>query len=259
MFGNRFFDNEELRKYTLLFGTLFNNIRLRRENATPADEQEQIVPIAYGGREKYIARNTQDPDIERSVASQLPRMAFELMAIEPDPLRNLNPMNNLPSFSASTPTSRFVPRAWNLKYNLYITARQVLDASKILQQILPYFQPTFGLKAEIIDDGCPIDLIFVLDGVDMQDNYEGSMGERRLLVWTLGFTLKAYFYGPQSPEGAIIRFVTIDTHTDSNPLANSEYVSQNTYPTLANTALEDILPTDPYTIVTDLTEFFLDD
>lgn len=245
MFGE-FFDNDEIRKYVVLFGNLFNNIKLERENSE-GDEYRQTVPIAYGGREKYVARNTQDPDIEKSVAIQLPRMAYELVGMQFDPTRQVDPLNKLVTIDGRKSTSRYEGAPWNFTFNLYITARHVLDASKIAQQILPFFRPIFTIKAHLVDDVCSKALPIVLDAVNMQDNYEGNFAERRILIWTLTFTLKGYLYGPSGTQGGVIRWVNTNYGTENQLLE-----SANTFPVLANTALENILPTDPYTVVVEM-------
>ena len=246
MFGE-FFDNDEIRKYVVLFGNLFNNIHLGRENPD-GDVYHQIVPIAYGGREKYVARNTQDPDIDKSVAIQLPRMAYEFIGMQPDLQRQLSALNKLTTIDGRTSSTRFEPAPWNFTFNLYITARHVLDASKIVQQILPFFRPNFTVEARIVEDACSVSLPIVFDAINMQDNYEGNFAERRVLVWTLTFTLKGYLYGPTTTQGGVIRWVHVN-YNDTSTVSSS-----NTYPVLANTALEDILPTDPYTIVVDIND-----
>lgn len=243
-----FFDNDEIRKYVVLFGNLFNDIHLMRTNPD-SESYKQVVPIAYGGREKYVARNTQDPELDRSVAAQLPRMAYELVGLSYDPQRATDPLNKLVTVDGNTSTSRYQGTPWNFTFNLYITARHVLDASKIVQQILPFFRPSFTLKAQIVDDVCAKALPIVLDAVNMQDNYEGGFQERRVLIWTLTFTLKGYIYGPSEAVGGVIRWIS--TGYSADVVANTEFFeTSNTYPTLANTALIDILPSDPYEIVT---------
>lgn len=257
MFSNTFFGSNSIRKHTALFGTLFNNIHIERENTEPRT-QFQKVPILYGGREKYIARTTTDPKIEREVAAQLPRMAFEFVDLKYDANRQLNPINNTITYNP-TAKSRLVPVPYTFYYNLYITARFVEDAAKILEQILPWFSPSFTLRAHLLDDDpdCTSSIIFNIAGVDMKDNYEGPMTERRVLIWTISFAVNSWIYGPQSAAPNVIRWATVNQKlSDSANNANTYVLTGNSYPTLANTALADIQPTDNYIVVTDISEFF---
>jgi hypothetical protein len=244
MLPNTYFENNLFQKYLILFGRMFNNIRIERSRE-PGDEktQHQIVPIAHGGREKYVARNTTDPNIERIVAAQLPRMAFEMVDFFPDPKRQLNTIGQ----------NCFMPTPYSFVFNLYITARNVLDAAKIVEQIAPFFRPSIGIRADLLDNDVPYDLKLTLSNPDMKDNYEGQMTDRRVLVWTLTFTLDAWLFGPQTTSGGVIKWVTVNSIDGGN---GKLLAKSNTYPVLAGTELEDIQPSDPFIIRTDYTEFF---
>ncbi len=249
MLPNTYFENNLMQKYLLLFGRMFNNIRVQRAR-TPGDEKTQhfIVPIAHGGREKYMARNLTDPEIQRTVAAQLPRMAFEMIDFHYDPSRQLNVIGN----------DCFMPTPYSFAFNLYITARNVLDAAKIVEQIAPFFRPSIGLRADLLDNNKPYDLKLTLARPDMKDNYEGTLLERRILVWTLTFTLDAWLFGPPTVNGGIIKWAGVTTHIDNPDGTYSPATHSNTYPVLEGTEWEDIVASDPYTIRTDLTEFFDD-
>lgn len=245
MLPNMYFENKLMYKYLLMFGRLFNNIRIERSRE-PGDEklQHMIVPIAHGGRDKYIARNNADPQIEKQIAAQLPRMAFEMTDFYYDPERQLNPIGNACQ----------VPTPYKFGFNLYITARNVMDAMKIVEQIAPFFRPAIGIRADLLDNDNPFDLKLTLHRPDMKDSYEGTMLERRIQVWTLSFTLDAWLFGPNPNDNNgtnVIRWVEVDYSTPGGQVSTS-----NTYPVLPGTPLEDIQPSDPYTIQTDYTELF---
>lgn len=245
MLPNMYFENKLMYKYLLMFGRMFNNIRIERARE-PGDEKAQhmIVPIAHGGRDKYIARNNADPQIEKQIAAQLPRMAFEMVDFHYDSERQLNPIGNACQ----------VPTPYRFAFNLYITARNVMDAMKIVEQIAPFFRPSIGIRADLLDNDNPFDLKLTLQRPDMRDNYEGTMLERRILVWTLSFTLDAWLFGPNPNDDNgtnVIRWVNVKYDTGNQPV-----LSSNTYPVLPGTPLEDIQPSDPYTIQTDYTELF---
>ena len=56
MLGNRQFYHETVRNIIVGFGTLFNNIELRRTDQTGNIVQTIKVPLSYGPREKFLAR-----------------------------------------------------------------------------------------------------------------------------------------------------------------------------------------------------------
>ena len=95
------------------------------------------------------------------------------------------------------------------------------DALQILEQILPYFQPSFNVTVELVDSiGEKRDIPIVLDNMNFTDDYEGDFSTRRALIYTLQFTAKSYLFGPiaESTDG-IIRKVQVDYYGNTNTLA----------------------------------------
>jgi hypothetical protein len=71
------------------------------------------------------------------------------------------------------------------------------DALQIVEQILPYFQPEYTVTMKMIDDMSDIrDVPISLNSVTMEDSYEGTLEERRVIEYTLTFQMKLYFFGP---------------------------------------------------------------
>ena len=81
MFGNYFY-HKSIQKTVTAFGTLFNNIQIRRfdENGDPLSVLK--VPLAYGPTQKFLARLNQSPDLNKSTAITLPRMSFEFTGLQ---------------------------------------------------------------------------------------------------------------------------------------------------------------------------------
>ena len=73
MFGTTYHHNV-LRKYVILFGTVFNNIYITREDSTGETIQTMKVPLSYGPKEKYLARLEGNPDLANQVAMTVPRI-----------------------------------------------------------------------------------------------------------------------------------------------------------------------------------------
>ena len=55
MFGDYFY-NESLRKIIVAFGTLFNNVQVRRKDSNGNAVQSIKVPLSYGPKEKFLVR-----------------------------------------------------------------------------------------------------------------------------------------------------------------------------------------------------------
>lgn len=218
----------------VLFGTMFNNIKLKRYNKAGTTEIERItVPLTYSAKEKFYARITQDPDLARQIQIVLPRMAFELTAITYDPLRKNSTFVEQFTAKDNDEISRITRTPYNFEFSLYIFVRNVEDGTQIVEQILPYFAPDYTLSATLVD-GIKTDVPIILQSVSQDiTNDTGESDQLRTIVWTLTFTMKGYLYGPTSTS-KIIRQVTANTffyHTEGttrqlnlgNPGSNTNY------------------------------------
>ena len=87
MLGSHFY-NEAIRKTVVGFGTLFNNIEIQRKNPQNNNVLEvQKVPVAYGPKDKFLARIEQNPDPAPGAPYEymrLPRVYFEMTKINYD-------------------------------------------------------------------------------------------------------------------------------------------------------------------------------
>ena len=101
MLGQTFY-HQTLRKYVIVFGTLFNDINLEKRDGSDNVVSRQKVPIAYGPKQKFIRRIRQDPNLDRQIAISLPRMSFEMTAMVYDPVRKLNSVGTIKNIAAST-------------------------------------------------------------------------------------------------------------------------------------------------------------
>ena len=111
-----------------------------------------------------------------------------------------------------------MPVPYNIGFELSILTKLNDDALQIVEQILPYFQPSFNLSVDLVEAiGEKRDIPVVLNSVAFQDDYEGDFSTRRALIYRLQFTAKTYLFGPvaDNPEG-LIRKVIVDTYADTD-------------------------------------------
>ena len=89
------------------------------------------------------------------------------------------------------------------------------EALQIVEQILPTFTPEYTVAIEdMYFPGKSNDVPIVLNSVSMPTEYEGDFESRRIIVYTLTFTMKIRFYGTKEPK-PIIRSVTADIYTSN--------------------------------------------
>ncbi|MCP6768961.1 hypothetical protein NL529_29365, partial [Klebsiella pneumoniae] len=59
-------------------------------------------------------------------------------------------------------------------------------------------------------------------GIERTDNWgEGDLADRRIIVWSLAFTLKGYLYGPTYATG-LIKFVDVPLYVPSPDVAMAD-------------------------------------
>ena len=258
----RYHYHQIFRKSILAFGTLFNNIVIKRKTSDRKDGSLEAlkVPIQYGPYQKYLAMIAAEPTPERqSMQITLPRMSFEIKGLNYDPSRKLVPTQ----MARITPPkgkdeegrpvqySQYLPVPYNLEIEMSILAKNQDDGLQILEQILPNFHPSLNVSIEVIDQTKEErDIAVVLNGVGYTDDYEGDYSQRRTIIWTLNFTVKTYLFGPVD-AARDIRKVTLDYRTDivrrPAELRYSAEVQSTDEPPIPR---DDIHPnTDAYTVV----------
>lgn len=217
-FVNHFY-NATTKKYVALFGTLFNKISITRENLDLEEVQRMVVPISYGPWQKFLSRITQDPDLTKKSAISLPRMSFEITNMTYDGARKLPSKQKirkeLKMESDGSRSYSWSTAPYNIDFSLYIMTKYWEDATKIVEQIVPFFKPEWTTTVKLIQDADPIDIPLVLNGITNEDLYEGSYEERRSILWTLNFTMKCWYFGPER-ERKVIKFVDTYMHADTN-------------------------------------------
>lgn len=226
-----YFYNETTRKYVALFGTYFNQLTIERRDNSGAEVQSMIVPISYAPWQKILSKVTQDPNLDRKSAITLPRMSFEINGMTFDGTRKISPTmkirKNLVDDTAGGRNFVWAGTPYNLEFSLYIMAKYSEDATKIMEQIIPFFSPDFTSTVRIVDNLDPIDIPLILNGVTSEEIYEGSYEERRSILWTLNFTMKAWYFGPERKK-KVIKFVDTRMYSDTegNPDHEETYTVQ---------------------------------
>ena len=204
--------HEIFRKTIVAFGTLFNNIELRR------GDEVMKVPLAYGPKQKFLARLDQNPDpTNKRVQITLPRISFEINGINYDSQRKVSPTQKVSVASTSTTNKNvFMPVPYNLSFELAIISKNQDDGLQIIEQILPFFQPHFNLTVKLLPDMKEVkDVPVILNNIQYEDDYAGDFAQRRAVIYTLQFVVKTYLYGPVT-EGKIIKKVQTDMYSTTD-------------------------------------------
>lgn len=255
MLSNWFY-HERIRKAVAVFGSLFNDIYVVRYNSSGEVINETKVPLSYAPRRDFIDRleamNSGEQQ-ERQIAIKLPRMSFEILAITYDATRQLNKINQrvLPQVGGNA-QKIYSPVPYNLQFQLNVYARSQDDALQVVEQILPFFTPQYTVSVKPLEGfDLQEDTPIRLDGVTMQDDYEGAIETRRTIIYTLDFEMKLNLYKAVSSSSSIIRtvetslldfdtggllaFCKVESNVLSGDSADLSYVNEDTGQTATNT------------------------
>lgn len=265
MLGHIFF-HDLIRKYVVTFGTLFNDIKLRRTNRLGAVTQTIEVPLTYGPRDKFVTRLQQDPDLSAQTGLTLPRISFEIVRMGFDPSRQLPATNKIIHDGSANKVKRvFTQVPYDIQFALNVYSMTNEDGVRIVEQILPFFVPQFAPTVQLLEEpDMKMDIPIILNGITTQDLYDGSFEQRRVLVHTLDFLMKAYMIGPVV-EKPLILFANTNFRIDGfnqtigssnndvesfrfrpGQLANGSPTSNGALSVAANT----ILPNSTYGVIT---------
>jgi len=217
-----YFYNEILRRTVISFGSLFNNISIKHTNSSDSVVSVIKVPLAYGPTQKFLARLSQSPNLSKQTAITLPRMSFEFTGLTYDASRKVTTTQ---TFIAKDPNDgtetrkAYMPVPYNMQFELSIMSKLNDDALQIIEQILPYFQPSYNITVELVESiKEKRDIPIVLENITMQDDYEGDFNTRRVLLYTLRFTAKTYLFGPVSTATKdVIKKTTISYLAGTDP------------------------------------------
>ena len=208
------FYHKSIRNVVLVFGTLFNEIQILRRDADDAELQRFTVPLSYSSKEKWLARLRQGTQLEGEETTTqivLPRMGFELTNISYDPQRKHITTTQRKVCDPNNPDvllTSFAPVPYDIELSLYIMVDKQEDGLQIVEQILPFFSPGFTISIKSIKGLYDsVDVPYILNSTTIEDNFEGDMTTRRVILWTLTFTAKAQIFGAVNESGIIRKVI----------------------------------------------------
>jgi len=267
--------NRMIRKITVAFGDLFNNITMVRYNPDQTEQERFVVPIEYATKELYVMRIQGDPNLDKKVMITLPRMSYEMNGLSYDSSRKQ--MTNIKQFNqnGSVTSSQYVPVPYNFDFSLYLYVRNIEDGNQIIEHILPFFAPDYTIKVNMIPEmGIVKEVPVILKDTKYEVNYEGDYSsDTRTVIWTLNFTVKGFIFGATSTAGLIKTSITNilnNIPTDQNIIfkmntggngiyETNELVYQGTSPALATASGKVVkwLPANNELTLTNLTGNFV--
>lgn len=226
MFNN--FYHGTIRKMMVAFVSMFDNINITLDNG-----KNIRVPIHYANRSKFLEVLQQDSDKLQAVKNTtVPIMGYEMTSLALASERMTNVMNKITENIIKTDSKKYtynrVP--YDINFELYVATNRLEDSFKIVEQIIPFFTPELSMK--VVDSNelnVKSNVTFTLNAVSFSVETEGSLDDRRIILWQLSFTAKTFLY--QDIKSAnLINNITINIDDfDSNRLTTitGDYINGN--------------------------------
>ena len=202
----------------ITFMDLFNDMYIEKYRADGSTRLYR-VPIQFANREKWLQQiqsrvnHVSDHDgnfnnAQFEIDMILPRLSVNLMSLTYDTMRKVNKNNTI---KACEPCSlnqldhqyTNAPSPWNLELEFAIISKNMDDGLQLLEQIIPYFQPSLSVNIKFLEgyaaDSVPVILESVTPAIeeDLDDNMY------RHFTWILNFRMKVNFHLPKRLKGRI--------------------------------------------------------
>lgn len=236
LFKNYFY-HDLTRKYNLIFGSLFQDIEVKRFEADGRVKSMITVPLIHSPKEKFIQRiiGDRDPDGDdnveqrgdrRRIALSLPMIAYEMVDMQYDGSRKVAKNQHFrlrPPAVTDMSDALYTPAPYTLTFEVNIAAKSQTEMLQIIEQIIPAFTPDVNITLKGIpnmDYDVPITFI----GLFRNDTYLGHFEDRRQLMWTLNFTMKAFYFTPLNRKNIILNVNSPIFDMIDDDLSNAELI-----------------------------------
>jgi hypothetical protein len=257
---NSWYYHSHIRNAIIAFGMLFNTITVKRINNANAIAQSIKVPIAYGPKQKFIARIGAAPDLSKGRAPfevVVPMMSFEIASLAYDPDRKLPPMQTVRAINPAGGVKQgYSWTPYNIGINMSVLVKNQDDGLQIVEQILPYFAPDFNVVInELPDLGVKHNIRFILNSVNLIDDYEGDFSKRLYVQWDLNFTVQINLFGFIADVG-LIREVIQNLYADDGLINGVNSQSEAGEQIITSVSPFDADPSGDYTYVQEFNTIF---
>lgn len=232
MFG--YFYNSSFRRYAVLMGDLFSNIKVKRQRS---DGTKYIrVPITNASKEHFMMKLNKWTSINSKediakVDTVLPRINVHMVDVMYNAGYKTSLMNkNIAQKGLVSAVSQYNPSPIKMIYEVSVFTRYEDDMFQIVEQIMPYFQPHFNTTMwEQFGNDIPFkrDIRIVLQSISMDEQIDGDSISRRRLEWSLMFEVNGWMYPPVEDIEGEIRTTYIDFHANSRNLGDSSDIYES--------------------------------
>lgn len=213
------FNHKTIRRLVVAFATLFNGYQVEKPDGTLID-----VPILWSSKQKWYTKIKEDltPSTKTATAITLPRMGFVISGMSYDFSRKISSLNKI-SYADPTDENKmrkmYSPVPYVIDFDLFIASRSIDEGLQLVEQIVPFFTPSFNITIIELDDlQIERDIPIKLNSVTPDFKTEGTFDGDDIKLWDLGFSLEVNLYKNITSK-SIIKKVVIDTYTNTDLLS----------------------------------------
>ena len=215
MISREYYFNDQLRKFLVGFANVFTGLQVRTGKDGCGEISELDVPIIYGSRDRVVsaigASHTQNKQYT------LPIMSFYNTGLEMDPSRmkgistvdRRSILEQGGVFPQDVKTvHRVMPIPYNMQLELSVHTSNTHQMFQILEQVLMLFD--YDLQLQFNDrplDWTRMTSLF-LTGINNEEVYPVGT-ERRVIIWTLQFTMPIWLSPPAEVRNNIIQKIIL--------------------------------------------------
>jgi len=181
------------KKLIVAFASIFDEMQIETEGRVVK------VPLLFSQKEKFIDHLAGGVDVDMDDINYdivFPCMGFEVTGFNFSAERHLNPLHTwVEDLTDGSSVEMYNRVPYDVSFSLYIGAKKLEDSLKIVEQIWPYFKPELTLTINDREEfKTETNIPFTLNSSSMTIDYEGSLDQRRTIMWQLDFTAKAFYY-----------------------------------------------------------------
>lgn len=200
-----------IKNLIVTFGAIFDNVRYEDDFGKTIK-----IPIHYAPKEKFVSYFYERPDFEKfNVEQVFPRMAFEMTGLNFAPERFMSPLSKMTDSRTEESHYMLTRIPYDFQFTLYLATKKFEDSLKVVEQIVPFFTPELNVTIKDKEDfTLRTDVPVVLNSVGYEIDYEGGFETKRTILWTLGFTMKAWLYSDVRKQETIKETIMNLTQTD---------------------------------------------
>lgn len=210
-----FYYDGQLRQYLLQFTAIFKGLMVQTGIGECGEPEFITVPIVIGSKDRVVAALATGNTLNRQFS--LPTMAAYMTGILPadERRRAIGHIDQRVTLKTGgifpddlTVVKRVMPVPYNVTLELSLYASNTQQAHQLLEQILVLFNPDLQLqKSDAPFDWARITNV-TLNDITNEENYPAG-AERRMIVWTLSFTMPIWLSIPMGIKDDLVRKIII--------------------------------------------------